>query len=370
MEDSRLPQLSPPRSASHAANSSAIQNPARLKRELKRLYPRVQSIEREIGSIKQYFPANTGKLLLQLTRDVATLRTPGATFSDDTDQPPDLTSELAELESRVLQALEFKISNSASTIERRLHHLEQTGPGAALLAEQIDWISDNSALFDRIQRLERSFNSQLKQTQIRISSLDKSVSRALATQADRSVDQELTAVSADVKGQRQRLTELQRKVRELKSDVTEAPQPQPGQSALLHEPDPEVPVAIGAPIDDFRREIQSYQEKVDQTIMILNEKVVTFGQKLESVSTIAAQLSETTTTLERRIRDAANVSAMIVDDMEALAGKVDDAESQRILASLMSKLQTANEGIKSQVGALQRSIEKCQTAVTNPSDSK
>jgi chromosome segregation ATPase len=351
-ERSRLPQLSP------ARNGTADAASGHLRRELRRLYPRIQAIERGIASVRQTIPANAGRLLLQLTREVEGLRSRSPAFAGNPGTA-EIGAQLADLESRVLQAIEVRMAESAAAVERRLRELEFAEEDPAIGAQKIDPSIENTEVYDRLRSIERSLQGRFQQNQARLSSLEKSLSKVLAAQAARDADVRLTGLSAEAAAQRQKLADLERRVAECKREAQRPPVAQPQrveEEAVVAAPVPD----LTGPVDALQKDMLNFRGSIEETLKSLNQKMVMFENRIQSLNQLAKVVSETVTALESRVGDAETVSEQISEEMASLAERLKDESDQKALRSLGSKLTMAYDDIRAQVAALQSKLKRCE----------
>jgi seryl-tRNA synthetase len=233
----------------------------------------------------------------------------------------------------------------------------------------VDIPDNNSEFLDRLRRIEFSMNSQFRQNQTRLSSLENSITKLLSTQSSKEGKEKLGALASEANSQRQKLTELESKIAELRREVLEAPifqVPTVIVSESVDEPVRPAPAAapdLSAPLAAVQKDIESFRGSFDQRIEKLQQKSQLFEAELQNVTQMAQDLSATAQSLEQRVREADSVSQAILARVTALSLKIKDNSDRQTLQALAARLRAAHDDIRAQVTAVQGRLKECTMSI-------
>jgi chromosome segregation ATPase len=327
-----------------------------LKRDIQRLYPRIQSLERDVQFVKKQIPSHVGKLLLQLRCDVAHLRSRSAAFCGESDNAATLAAQLADLESRMLKELEVSLSESSLAVEQRLVEIE-----GGMISEGRK--SNNSEIIDRLRRIDHSMKNRFKQSQNRLLRLENSIAKLLAGQFGKDREEPMEALGGEVSAQRQKLCELENRIGELGREVAAAAARPEVVLARVESEEPTV-LDVSTPIESVQKDMESMRAAFNQSLEQLQQKSQVFEQRAQEAAHMAQKLSAMAQSLEQRVGDAEDASQALLAHVGDLSQqmKVSNSEQQSI-RTLASQIRAAHEAMKAQIVAVQSRLKKCQMAL-------
>lgn len=377
-EATGLPPLSPShiskqkRNTNKLSQSMEIVNPVHVKREVTRLYPRVQALERELASIRQQIPCNLGKTVLQLSQDVQKMKSGATQSSSDASSGDFLAKQIIDLENRLIAQLEMTMKEGKSDFEKRIENIEKAQIASNKTSEMNDIDEIDSEVIDRLRSIESLAAQQRKKNQTKVTSLEQTLAKLNTSSSISETMERVSILSTEVDSQRRQIGELRMKLSELRRDVESAPVRTETTVVTARSEQDETttkPIApldipdLSRPLNDLQEDMSAFKQLFAEAVASLQQKASACDEKLGQVTQLASSLTDSTMTLEARVTEADGICQEILAQMKTLASKIEDDSNKKTLQSLAIQLKTVHDSLKTEISAVKNRVKKCEALV-------
>ena len=346
-------------------------NPSHLKREVQRLYPRIQQIEKDIASLRMQVPTNLNKTILTLSQEMERLRNRISPNSlETTIENEDLSTKLAELESRLLLQLEVSIQASSSDIEKRLSEMVEKPKKEQNLNDlSFNLQQEAPSDFDsRINSLQQLVEKQQRRNQQRLTSIENSLTKLTLTPSENDSSQLLHQLSSEVELHKTQLAELTKQIEYLESNNDRSQissRPEENQKEPIEEEEEEEETKNEGPsneaiIQEIQNDISDFKNDFIGAIGEIKTKAEECDSRMDELEKTSLELVESTKDLDARVTEAENLAQALQDQIQFLAKKVGNDQNKRIIDNLSMQIQSAHENMRTELEALKIRIKKCE----------
>ena len=296
---SSLPSLKGRRAANSALaggllSTGADANPIHIKREISRLYPRLDNIENEINALKQQLPKNLNATIEQIKSDIEKLsKNPEDQGEEKVSQDDLIKQKLEDLESRLQMQLDVSLETSTANLNAKIQELSKTRK-RQIPQMHID-ASIESAFDGKLESLEKNLENQQKKANERISSIKKTLQKLKETVpgADNSYEQ-LQALNSDIENNRKNVNELRTRLSELKIQLENQNVREKLQQAQLNAPIAKTNEVIEVttvpdltvPLEELRAEVSEMQKKYSEKLAAMKTKAAECEVKVKKMSVV------------------------------------------------------------------------------------
>ena len=391
MTESSLPTLKPKRGAKSAmaalsssptANSSTEMTPAQIKKEVNALYPRLQSVEKEINTLKQQLPSNINKVIIQLRSEIEKITEKNFPENEklDKEEKTDLQRKIETLESKLQMELDVSIANANTNLEKRITEITVLRPKESQLLS-ID-LEDDGSFDRRIDFLEDSLKNQKTKTQKRIELIEATLQKynAMNTVGDDETAK-IKTLNDEIDSNRKGIAELRSRLSEMKIKFNKeilanlpASQAENGQGKISAEASQLLALVdipnLDEPIQNLHNEILSKQLEFMGRVRDLKQRTETCVDRIKKVDQTAVNIVAVTATLESRITEVDNICknlANVVKDLE-LSAATD--ENQNLIHELTEKVIEENAKLLSEIEDVRKRAVQCQESVRKATQQK
>ena len=374
-EASSLPKLNKKHSGKSPLSSAIISsgdvNATQLKREVNRLYPHLQSIEKEITALKQQLPPNLNKVVLQIRQDIDKLYNPNQNTKQE-DQKDLLQRSLDDLENRLQTQLQVSIESSKANLENKIQELINTKPKDDI-TKMMENNGDETNYDMKLAALEAALDSQHEKTQKRLNLLEKSIDK-LSKPADEANNYKtLQSLSEDIESNRKGISDLRTRLSEIKlqldrstfteqiektQEKTTDQDSEPKSSARpIEVPD------LTVPIENLNIKILNMQTKFQTKLRELKGKALQFEDRVKKVDQIAVQIVTSTVTLESRITEVNALCNSLMNQIKELGEKSENDDNKQLIQQLTEKVMKEQAALKTDIEKVKARALKCQESV-------
>lgn len=374
-EASSLPKLNKKHSGKSPLSSAIISsgdvNATQLKREVNRLYPHLQSIEKEITALKQQLPPNLNKVVLQIRQDIDKLYNPNQNTKQE-DQKDLLQRSLDDLENRLQTQLQVSIESSKANLENTIQELINTKPKDDI-TKMMENNGDETNYDMKLAALEAALDSQHEKTQKRLDLLEKSIDK-LSKPADEANNYKtLQSLSEDIESHRKGISDLRTRLSEIKlqldrstfteqiektQEKTTDQDSEPKSSARpIEVPD------LTVPIENLNIKILNMQTKFQTKLRELKGKALQFEDRVKKVDQIAVQIVTSTVTLESRITEVNALCNSLMNQIKELGEKSENDDNKQLIQQLTEKVMKEQAALKTDIEKVKARALKCQESV-------
>lgn len=373
-----LPPLNSPEQIYRIKSSgypSREPNPSHLKREVQRLFPRIQQIEKEISSLRMQVPANLRKTILTISQEIQKLQNfDSPNFDSDSTDPDefDLSSQLADLESRLLLQIEVSIQSSSADLEKKLSKLSEK-PNEKMSLISLDMHQASDEHFEQsIESLQKLIEKQQNRNQQRIASIEKSISKLTIIPTNTDSADSLHQLSSDVELHRKQLNDLQETIEMLESNSLS---PLAKVSTQIKQnidsnSDDETETKLNEPdfnaeqiLNQIKLDIDDFQSDFVGAINEIKAKGESCSKRMSELEETSRQLTESTKELEQKILDAENMAIALEDQIHSLTKTIINDQNKRQIENLAIQIKSAHENMNIELEALKSRVKKCELSM-------
>ncbi|EAX98082.1 hypothetical protein TVAG_415060 [Trichomonas vaginalis G3] len=370
-EASSLPKLNKKHSGKSPLSSAIISsgdvNATQLKREVNRLYPHLQSIEKEITALKQQLPPNLNKVVIQIRQDIDKLYNPNQNTKQE-DQKDLLQRSLDDLENRLQTQLQVSIESSKANLENKVQELINTKPKDDI-TKMMENNGDETNYDMKLAALEAALDSQHEKTQKRLDLLEKSIDK-LSKPADEANNYKtLQSLSEDIESNRKGISDLRTRLSEIKLQLDRSTFTEQIEKTTDQDSEPkssarpiEVP-DLTVPIENLNTKILNMQTKFQTKLRELKGKALQFEDRVKKVDQIAVQIVTSTVTLESRITEVNALCNSLMNQIKELGEKSENDDNKQLIQQLTEKVMKEQAALKTDIEKVKARALKCQESV-------
>lgn len=379
------PSLSPKNTKASRPNAQSQDsiNPQHLRKEIYRLYPRIQALEKDISTIKQQLPSNLAKTILQISQDINRLRSKAPFLdSNNNDENIDLSAELADLENRLLSQLELTMKNSTDQLNQQITKAIKQRPKSQILASPIENDFPTVDIDSQVRRVESSISQQLNRNQVKINNLEQKLSEIIAKQSDN----QFTNLNKEIEKNKQSIIDLrsQYQMLSIKIDSNKSAQPIVFQ-APKEEPKETETISFGfdddkpqrtttktatppqqdltLPITQIQQDIEQCREQYGQAILHLQQRSEEFETKIASLNTLIQDLTSSSSVLNTKLNEIEILCNSLNDQMNELQQKTLENDNQKMIQTLAMQIQSIQDNMKNEITSIRDRLKKCEMSV-------
>lgn len=376
-ESSGLPSLHKNKgsraSLSGVISTSSEINVAQLKREVNRLYPHLQSIEKEITTLKQQLPPNLNKVVLQIRQDIDKLYNPKSNQKQDGEKDI-LHRSLEDLENRLQSQLQISIDASKQNLENRIRELVNTKPKNDLANFIVE--DDQEVNYDlKLAALEAALDSHHEKAQQRIDLIEKSIEKLSVPAGEDTTSKTLESLNDEIDSNRKNISDLRARLSEIKlqlersaatEQITRTPIKQQIEESISKQPEKTIDIPdLTVPLEQLNEKIANMQVKFQAKLRDLKKKALEFDERVKKVDQIAVQIVTSTVTLESRITEVNALCNSLIHQIKELDEKSGNDENQKLIEQLTERVMKEHAMLKAEIEKVKARAIKCQESVQN-----
>lgn len=375
MSEEGLPPLksrqSPHSKFNEKSDSSENANNQHLKREVSRLYPRIQTIEKEISSIKNQIPVNLDKVMLQLRRGIDKL-TGKINQEKENEGTGDILKErIDDLESRLNEHLELAIQSSNSSLEKKLQDLLKNQKKQFIF----NLNSRQGQTFEeKLKHLEGMIKGQQENTKNRIEMIEKNLSTVVNASQRSDKFTQLDEITDGVEANGKELANLRSKLSDvrLQLDQQSIREQVLHQQSLItsgemintrvvfdHVPD------LSVPIQKLTDKLMDLQKQYSEKIGNLKQRAAETNKRIKLVDQMTVEIMKSTATLELRITESDTLCKQLTEKLSELEKQTNSMQNPEYINSLTEKIANEHRKLQMELNDIKERALRCQEAVRN-----
>ena len=347
-------------------------NPTHLKREVNRIYPRLENIDKELIAMKQQLPPNLNQIVQQLKSDIDKLNgnTTNNPQVNEEDNETILHRKLQDLENRLQMQLDVSLETSNQDLDNKIQELTRS-KSKEMPSFQID-DAEESTFEGRLKSLQETLETQQKKTLSRIQNIKNTMAKLSSSSpnGDESYKQ-LQDLSSEIDSNRKQISDLRTRLSEIKIQLERQNVREQIQQYQLKTPVNKVKKEmqitdvpdLSQPIEELRQDVVKMKNKYSAKIQQMKEKAAECEAKVKKVDQMAVEIVTSTATLESRITEVDSVCKTLVEQVKALEERAGQDDNQKLIKELTQKVLDEHKALRAQLEAIKTRALKCQEAI-------
>ena len=374
---SSLPALKQRRAAKSALaggvlSMSADINPQHLKREVNRIYPRLEAIDQEINAIRQQLPPNLNQIVQQLRSDIDKLN--GIQTQNPEINEPDsnslLQKKLEDLESRLQMQLEVSLEQSNHELDNKLKEINRS-KSKEMASFKID-DGEESSFDERLKALQQTVDIQQKKTLSRIQNIKDTIAKLTNSSPNGEESyKQLTSLNEEINANRKNISELRTRLSEIKIQLERQNVREQIQQYQLKAPKAKAKGKVDVmdvpdltePIEELRNDVANIKQKYSNKIKEMKDKAAECEAKVKKVDQMAVEIVTSTATLESRITEVDSICKTLIEQVKALEERAGKDDNQQLVKDLTQRVLDEHKALRDQLEALKTRALKCQESI-------
>ena len=338
----------------------------RLKREVQRLIPRMQNIEKEINFLRSNVPNNLSQVLEQLNKDVAELSGPPNERPSPISEK-DLQKDLGDFETEIIQECTQKLHLNSADLEAKIQSLP-TPETSIFETSPADF--EQKIQLKRLTTLQNLINQQKNEIESQIISIKNKMDKNDQHKQQNHFTDQLNQYSATLNSTRLEITNLQSQTEELEvilhdyGSLTninpESNENEPDSTNANEEPPQPIP-DFSFEYDLLKEEISEFQNDFAIKLSQAKAEQDSLDEKVKMIKTIGEDLKVATESFETRVIEADNLCNSLLQQVNDLAKKVGDDRNSRLIQSLANQIKSAQNNMQSDISALKERVKKVES---------
>lgn len=309
------------------------------------MYPRIQSLEKDVKSVREQLPMSLNKTVLTLRQSIQGLKD---RFSTD--------SSFDEFEGKVNLDIDLEIEQMMHSIKARLAAISKTE------TEEREIVESTEVEFDRkFASFEDLLAQQNRRNEQRLRKLEQMLTKVVESPEQTNSGDSILELNESVKDQDIKLAELTRKMADIEKSM-EVPPPKKVEKTEEEKKDDKdekkVP-DLTVPLQNLRAEFAKFKSDYSEQLSQARQNVQEAGERLNAVKTqILGEVKDAVSEIEFRIVEMNNLceslNAQIYDINRGMAQNA----NQRMLESVALQIKAAQESIQSDIAAMRTQIKR------------
>lgn len=367
IEASALPPLDSTHSTKlpdlESSNSSPESEyaPQEIKRNILQIYPRLQSIEKDIKNIRQQLPSELNRNILQVRRDVFDLKEKSG---NQTKNINDALSQLKNLENQMNFKVDSCVDDFLSDFKKKFFTdiPKQKNTGLQLSSNSQDEFDKN------LDGITSIFSQYSKSTEQRLSYLEQKIAK-LASQSTRlqSADN-IEKMRKLVQQQNIQLSEINANLSSLiqSSQEKSAISFQAPHSGISYKNDVVISTSkkdiadLSDPMRVLSEQIKAFQKEFTNSLTNAREKMTNCRNRLAEVKDMANEIQESATEIESKVIEVNNLCDSLSLQIKEMAHNLSQNTAQRTIDSISVQIKSVQDRIISELNSIKKRLKKCE----------
>lgn len=313
------------------------------KSNILQMYPRIQSLEKEVKSVREQLPISLNKTVLTLRQSIQTLK---ERFSND--------SSFGEFEAKVNLDVDVEIEQMMNSIKSRLAAISKTE------TEEREIVESSEVDFERrFATFEDVLAQQNRRTEQRLRKLEQMLTKVIESPNKNNSQDNLIDLNERVKDQSLKITELTRKLSEIEKSL-EPPPPKPEEKKEPEEKEKETKKVpdLTVPLQNLRSEFEGFKSAYSEKLSQARQRVNDSAERLSTVKQIVSEVSEGASEIEFRIVEMSNLCESLNSQIYEINRGLAKNANHRMLESVAMQIKAAQESIQSDLAAMRTQIKR------------
>lgn len=353
MSENNLPPLQP----------SSTNN--RLIREVQRLIPRMQNIERDINFLRSNIPNNLSQILEQLNNDVLELSGPPKQRSFAISEK-DIQKDLSDFEKEILQECTQKLHLNSADLESKIQSLP-TQSTSIFETSPADF--ERRIQTKRLTTLQNLINQQKAEIESQIISIRNKMDKNDQNKQQNDFSEKLNQYSTILNHSRSEITNLQSQTEELEillhdyanlSNVSEDSNENDSNDSETKEQTPQSVPDFTFEYELLKDEIAEFQNDFEIKLSQAKGEQDSLDEKVKMIKGIGEELQSATESFETRVVEADNLCNSLLEQVNELAKKMGDDRNSRLIQSLANQIKSAQNNMQTDISALKERVKKVE----------
>lgn len=308
------------------------------------MYPRIQTLEKEVKSVREQLPMSLNKTVLTLRQSIQSLKD---RFSSD--------ASFDEFEGKVNLEIDLEIEQMMNSIKSRLAAISKTE------TEEREIVESSEVEFDRkFSSFEDLLAQQNRRNEQRLRKLEQMLTKVVESPEQNNSGDAIMEITESVKDQDIKLAELTRKMADIeKSLAPPPPKKQENEEEKKEEKNEKKIPDLTVPLQNLRAEFAKFKADYSEQLSHARQNVQEARDRLGAVkSQIVGEVKDAVSEIEFRIVEMNNLceslNAQIYDINRSMAQNA----NQRMLESVALQIKAAQESIQSDLAAMRTQIKR------------
>lgn len=345
-----------------------------LKREVQRISPRIQSIEREVNTIRQQVPIGMSNSIAQILTEMNRLSKKYLSHEDMTQgsiqiEEADNAERIKALESRIKVKLEQALDTTMFNLKRRLREQKESSDKLSTPTFNIELENNEDTYDEQIETLDHQIKSNTNRSQKRLDHIDTLIANLSSISTNKSDHNDrIKQISADIDIHRGEITDIRSQIAELKSIIKEQKQ-QAAQRAveISTEGDEQraptsfmeklnLPPDLTEPLNDLREEITEANHEFTNQMNELKKNTDECEEGMREMDSLILSLVTSSSNIQSHITELSHLYTTLQSKVGVITDKMGTGPNQEKLDDLKLKMTESHNKLKDDIDVLKKMI--------------
>ncbi|OHT10671.1 hypothetical protein TRFO_04178 [Tritrichomonas foetus] len=383
-KNSKLPLLS------SLFGSSSSLNPTRMSRELQRLEPRIQELEKSYQLIRQQIPLDLGVLMTKIKDNCVNLNSIMDNIQNDPVQNNsnenenyDFEEKLKELSERVLNRISEQFNPHVEKIEAEIQRRKEAGKLKGV--KQHSFLDDDEDRFAEItqktEALSDTISFEKERTKHRIELIKKNIQRIRDEYKPKDYSNDIEQINEDCNINRAEIQRIRTMIDDVKNRTTSVLTPR---IKVMNKENAEIEKSndenenqseenenifdfslvpdLSTQFNELSKEISILNDEFGQSVNDLKKEVEDCEKESQEVNLIVNEVSSSTAELEAKVNESSILSAQLFEKLKILSSKIINEKEKNDIQQIIQKIQNSNHDIQTELDSIKRRMENSCTA--------
>lgn len=345
-----------------------------LKREVQRISPRIQSIEREVNTIRQQVPIGMSNSIAQILTEMNRFSRKYLSHEDMTHgsiqiEEADNAERIKALESRIKVKLEQALDTTMFNLKRRLREQKESSDKLSTPTFNIELENNEDTYDEQIETLDHQIKSNTNRSQKRLDHIDTLIANLSSISTNKSDHNDrIKQISADIDIHRGEITDIRSQIAELKSIIKEQKQ-QAAQRAveISTEGDEQraptsfmeklnLPPDLTEPLNDLREEITEANHEFTNQMNELKKNTDECEEGMREMDSLILSLVTSSSNIQSHITELSHLYTTLQSKVGIITDKMGTGPNQEKLEDLKLKMAESHNKLKDDIDVLKKMI--------------
>lgn len=372
MDNLSLSALPPLHSLTPSNNTLCSKSLIELREEIKKLYPRVHCVEKEIESIKNQIPSNLSKFFLNISTNVQKYQKqlssqPQKSIINTNENG--ISAKLKEIENRLILEIDISTKKSSVDFDQKVTSLtKKSGSMKNHLFDEFDSEASSNSK-NKIQNFEDRFAQQEKRLNQRLFAIKKTYESYKSEDTNQKLLQKYTNI---INAQNEQIKEIRVKLSEINMMVHDEKENMNGNQAAndndlfsqMSYQNTKMQL-FNKKYDNVQNEIQNLVVDFNSSLTTLNEYSKELEKRIKRMGDLYIFLDEKTKEFERKSQENDSKCQIMIKKLSDITSNIGNDENNKELNNLSSKILKIHEDIQIEIESIKKGIKNCETAISH-----
>lgn len=361
LESSQSPKTPDVETSNESTDSE--NNPQEIKKNILKIYPRLQSLEKNINQIRQQIPSELNKSILQIRKDVLNLKTKSGNQVDAND----VLSQLRDLENQMNFKVDLYVDQFSTNFKNKCFSVDKPKPKALLSQLSTSLQNEYGKNLDDILN---QFNMNNKSTEKRLSNLEQKITKLTSQSTRFRPSNNIEQMRKSIQKQNIQLSEINTNLNllmqssEKENDNSNNPINQRVDLLIQNDSpqsNPEIP-DLTEPIKMLSEQIQKFKKDFEKSLDDAKEKAQNCKNHLAEVKETANEISESAKEIESKVIEVNNLCDSLSKQINEITHNLSQNTAQRTIENASAHIKSIQIRILSELLSIKKRLKKCETS--------